>query len=161
YVVMDKSDYLDEKFFQGDILSSEGKEFMKQINDYREGVINALPEGKFGSVKEAVKVRFATSDGKKDDGKVEKRDGTRQDWINYHIEGVPLVASLTKLTQLQGDIKTTEQEVLKTLLEGELTEAVSLTNFASALSAPKTAYYAGEKYNGKIIVSKTDKTSTP
>lgn len=161
YVVMDKSDYLDEKFFQGDILSSEGKEFMKQINDYREGVINALPEGKFGSVKEAVKVRFATSDGKKDDGKVEKRDGTRQDWINYHFEGFPLVASLTKLTQLQADIKTTEQEVLKNLLEGELTEAVSLTNFASALSAPKTAYYAGEKYNGKIIVSKTDKTSTP
>ncbi len=161
YVVMDKSDYLDQKFFQGDNLGAEGKEFMKQINDYREGVINALPEGKFGSVKEAVKVRFATSDGKKDDGKVEKRDGTRQDWINYHFEGFPLVASLTKLTQLQADIKTTEQEVLKNLLEGELTEAVSLTNFASALSAPKTAYYAGEKYNGKIIVSKTDKTSTP
>ncbi|MDC6384974.1 gliding motility protein GldM [Flagellimonas taeanensis] len=158
YVVMDKSDYLDQKFFQGDNLGPEGKEFMKQINDYREGVINALPEGKFTSVKEAVKVRFATGDA---DGKVEKRDGTRQDWINYHFEGFPLVASLTKLTQLQADIKTTEQEVLKNLLEGNLTAAVSLTNFASSLSAPKTAYYSGEKYDGKIIVSKTDKTSTP
>ena len=158
YVVMDKSDYLDQKFFQGDNLGPEGKRFMDQINAYREGVINALPEGKFEPLKAAVKTRFATGD---DDGKVEKRDGTRQDWINYHYEGFPLVASLTKMTQLQADIKTTEQEVLKNLLEGELTEAVSLTNFASALSAPKTAYYSGEKYDGKIIVSKTDKTSTP
>ncbi|THV61721.1 gliding motility protein GldM [Flagellimonas alvinocaridis] len=158
YVVMDKSDYLDQKFFQGDNLGPEGKEFMKQINEYREGVINTLPEGKFTAVKEAVKTRFATGDA---DGKVEKRDGTRQDWINYHYEGFPLVASLTKLTQLQADIKTTEQEVLKNLLEGNLTAAVSLTNFASSLDAPKTAYYSGEKYDGKIIVSKTDKTSTP
>ncbi|MEQ5790426.1 gliding motility protein GldM [Muricauda sp. NFXS6] len=161
YVVMDKSDYLDQKFFQGDNLAPQGKEFMEQINKYREGVKNALPAEGFQSLKSAVDARFATNDGKKDDGKVETRDGTRQDWINYHYEGFPLVASLTKLTQLQADIKTTEQEVLKTLLEGELTEAVSLTNFASALDAPKSAYYSGEKYTGKIIVSKTDKTSTP
>jgi len=158
YVVMDKSDYLDQKFFQGDNLGPEGKKFMEQIENYREGVVNALPAEGFESLKSAVKARFATGG---EDGKVEKRDGTRQDWINYHYEGFPLVASLTKMTQLQADIKTTEQEVLKTLLEGELTEAVSLTNFASSLNAPKTAYYSGEKYDGKIIVSKTDKTSTP
>jgi len=158
YVVMDKSDYLDQKFFQGDQLAPAGKEFMEQINTYREGVKNALPADGFESLKTAVETRFATGG---EDGKVEKRDGTRQDWINYHYEGFPLVASLTKMTQLQADIKTTEQEVLKTLLEGELTEAVSLTNFASSLNAPKSAYYSGEKYDGKIIVSKTDKTSTP
>ena len=105
--------------------------------------------------------RFATGDGKKDDGKVEKRDGTRQDWINYHFEGFPMVASLTKLTQLQADIKTTEQEVLKSLLEGNLTAAVSLKNFTTSLNASKSAFYSGDRYDGKIIVSKTDKTSTP
>ncbi|MEX0275640.1 MAG: gliding motility protein GldM [Flavobacteriaceae bacterium] len=161
YVVMDKSDFLDQKFFQGDNLKPEGEEFLQWVNKYREGVINALPKGKFTNVKEAVSTRFATSDGKKDDGKVEKRDGTRQDWINYHYEGFPMVASLTKLTQLQADIKTTEQEVLKGLLEGNLTEAVSLKNFATSLLASKSAFYGGEKYDGKIIVSKTDKTSTP
>ncbi|PRX56320.1 gliding motility protein GldM [Flagellimonas meridianipacifica] len=161
YVVMDKSDYLDNLFFQGDNLKSEGKKFVSEIEGYRDGVVNSLPKDKFKEIKEAVKTRFATGDGKKDDGKVEKRDGTRQDWINYHYEGFPLVASLTKITQLQADIKTTEQEVLKSLLEGNLTAAVSLTNFQSSLAAPKTAYYTGEKYDGKIIVSKTDKTSTP
>ena len=161
YVVMDKSDYLDNLLFQGDNLKPEGKKFLEMINNYREGVVNALPKNKFKDIKESVKTRFATGDGKKDDGKVEKRDGTRQDWINYHFEGFPMVASLTKLTQLQADIKTTEQEVLKSLLEGNLTAAVSLENFATSLSASKSAFYSGEKYDGKIIVSKTDKTSTP
>lgn len=160
YVVMDKSDYLDQMFFQGDNLKPEGQKFLDMINNYREGVVNALPE-EMKDVRAAVETRFATGDGKKDDGKVEKRGGTRQDWINYHFEGFPMVASLTKLTQLQADIKTTEQDVLKSLLEGNLTAAVSLENFASALNAPKSAYYAGEKYDGKIIVSKTDNTSTP
>ncbi len=72
-----------------------------------------------------------------------------------------MVVSLTKLTALQSDIKATEQDVLKGLLEGNLTEAVSLKNFATSLAASKSAFYSGEKYDGKIIISKTDKTSTP
>ncbi|MDT0619991.1 gliding motility protein GldM [Croceitalea vernalis] len=160
YVVMDKSDFLDGKFFQGDILTEEGQKFLDFINNYREGVVNALPKDKFKGIKDAVQSRFATSD-EKNDGKVEKRDGSRQDWMNYHFEGFPMVASLTKLTQLQADIKTTEQEVLKSLLEGNLTEAVSLKNFTTSLEASKSAFYSGDKYDGKIIVSKTDKSSTP
>ena len=158
YVVMDKSDFLDNLFFQGDNLKPEGKKFLEMINTYRDGVVAELPEGKFEDIKDAVKTRFATGDA---EGKVEKRDGTRQDWMNYHFEGFPLVASLTKITQLQADIKATEQEVLKGLLEGNLTAAVSLKNFATSLNASKSAFYSGEKYDGKIIISKTDKTSTP
>lgn len=161
YQVMDQSDYLDNLFFQGDNLKPEGQNFLDRVNNYRDKVIGALPADKFEDIKEAVATRFATGDGKKDDGKVEKRDGTRQDWINYHFEGYPLVASLTKITQLQADIKATEQEVLKGLLEGNLTAAVSLKNFATSLNASKSAFYSGEKYDGKIIISKTDKTSTP
>ena len=158
YVVMDKSDYLDNLFFQGDNLKPEGKKFMNMIDTYRDGVLNQLPERKFNDIKEAVKTRFSTGG---DDGKVEKRDGTRQDWINYHFEGFPLVASLTKITQLQADIKATEQDILKGLLEGNLTAAVSLTNFATSLNASKSAFYVNEKYDGKIIISKTDNNSTP
>ncbi len=47
------------------------------------------------------------------------------------------------------------------MLEGELTSQVSLTNFATSLQASKSAFYNGDKYDGKIIISKTDKTSTP
>jgi gliding motility-associated protein GldM len=155
YARMDNSDFLDQKFFQGDNLSAEGKEFMKRITEYRTQVSGIVP----AALKESVVARFQTGDAK--DGKVEKRDGTRQDWINYHYEGYPLIASIAKLTSLQADVKTTEETALKSMLEGELTNQVSLKNFATSLLASKSAFYNGEKYDGKIIISKTDNSSTP
>lgn len=154
YARMDNADYLDDLFFQGDNLSEGGKEFMKRINDYRTQVAAISP----AALKEAVNSRFQTGD---ENGKVEKRDGSKQDWINYHYEGYPLVASLAKLTALQSDVKSTEEDALKSMLEGELTSQVSLKNFLTSLNASKSAFYSGEKYDGKIIISKTDNSSTP
>ncbi|EAR00569.1 gliding motility protein GldM [Maribacter sp. HTCC2170] len=154
YARMDNSDFLDQMLFQGDNLSKKGKDFMKRLTDYRDQVAAIAPE----SLKENVLVRFKTGD---ENGKVEKRDGTKQDWINYHYEGYPLVASLAKLTALQADVKSTEEDALKSMLEGELTSQVSLTNFRTSLAASKSAFYSGEKYDGKIIISKTDASSTP
>lgn len=150
YTTMDKSDYLDTKFFQGEGLSEGGEEFMKRIQDYRTQVSAIVPEG----IKSSVQARFETEP-------VTKRDGTKQDWINYHYEGFPQVASLAKLTALQADIKATEESALKAMLEGELSDQVSLKNFQTSLFGSKSAYYSGEKYDGKIIISKTDNSSKP
>ena len=153
YARMDMSDFLDQKFFQGDNLSEGGKEFMKRITDYRDNVAAIVP----ASLKASVVDRFQTGN---EEGKVQAKDGM-QDWINYHYEGYPLIASLAKLTALQADVKVTEEAALKSMLEGELTSQVSLKNFATSLTASKSAYYTGEKYDGKIIISKTDNSSTP
>lgn len=157
YQVMDKTDYLDQKFFQGDNLAAQGKEFMKRIADYRSKVGAILPE-KMVDVRAALDARFEAGDA---NGEVENRDGKKMRWLNYHYEGFPLIASLTKLTALQTDIKATEEDALKSMLEGQLTSEISLTNFATSLSASKSAFYSGEKYDGKIIISKTDNSSTP
>ncbi|AZQ60319.1 gliding motility protein GldM [Maribacter sp. MJ134] len=154
YARMDNSDYLDQTLFQGDNLSEEGKKFMSNLTGYRDQVAAIVPP----ALKQSVIDRFQTGD---ENGKVEKRDGTKQDWINYHYEGYPLVASLAKLTALQADVKITEEAALKSMLAGELTSQVSLSNFATSLKASKSAFYSGEKYDGKIIISKTDKSSTP
>jgi len=153
YARMDNSDFLDQKFFQGDNLSEGGKEFMKRLSEYRDNVAAIVP----GTLKNSVIDRFKTGN---EEGKVQAKDGM-QDWINYHYEGYPLVASLAKLTALQADVKVTEEAALKSMLEGELTSQVSLANFATSLLSSKSAYYTGEKYDGKIIISKTDKSSTP
>jgi len=154
YQVMDKSDYLDQKFFQGDNLSKDGKDFLNRIKTYSKEVSALVPE----RLQTTVKSRFSTGDA---NGKVEKRDGTKQDWINYHYEGFPLIASLTKLTALQSDIKATEEDALKAMLEGNLSNQVSLKTFKMALIGAKSAFYAGDKYDGKIMISKTDNSSTP
>ncbi|ADV48209.1 protein involved in gliding motility GldM [Cellulophaga algicola DSM 14237] len=154
YQVMDKSDFLDQKFFAGDNLAEGGKEFMKRIEEYRTKVSVLVP----AKLKSSVIARFETGDA---NGKVEKKDKTKQDWLNYHYEGFPLIASLTKITALQADIKSTEEDALKSMLEGNLTDQVSLTNFKTSLFGSKSAFYSGEKYDGKIIISKTDNSSTP
>ena len=157
YQVMDKSDYLDQKFFQGDNLAPQGKEFMSRLTDYRTQVSTILGEG-FPDVKDALNARFKTGDDK---GKVERRDGVKVDWINYHYEGFPLIASLTKLTSLQSDIKATEEAALKAMLQGELTSQVSLSNFSTLLESEKSAFYSGEKFSGSIVLGKTDKSAKP
>jgi len=157
YMTMDQADYTNQLFFSGDNLSEKGKEFLKNLTDYRTQVGKAIPAN-MGAIKASVTTRFETGDK---DGKVKKTDGTRDDWMNYHFEGYPLVASITKITSLQADIKFVEEAALKQMLAGELTEQVSLKNFATSLFASKSAYYTGEKYDGKLIISKTDNSSTP
>jgi len=157
YVVMDKSDYLDQKFFQGDNLAPEGKEFLKRIHDYRDQVTNLLPEN-FTEVRSAVAARFQTGDA---NGQVERRDGVKVDWIDYHYEGYPLVASLANLSKLQADIKATEEDALKAMLQGQLTSEVSMTNYTTLLEQEKSAFYTGEKFSGAIVLGRKDATTRP
>lgn len=158
YQVMDKADYLDQKFWQGDNLAPAGKEFMKRLNDYRSQVLSILPEKGMDDIKESVKARFETGDAK---GKVERRDGVKVDWLKYNYEGFPLIASLTKLTQLQADVKSTEEDALKAMLEGQLTSEISMTNYTTLLEQEKSAFYAGEKFSGAIVLGRKDATTRP
>ncbi len=157
YAVMDKSDFLDQKFFQGENLAEGGQEFLKRINDYRTQVSAVLPAN-MKDVKSSVATRFETGDA---NGKVEKRDGTKQDWINYHYEGFPLIASLAKITALQSDIKATEEDALKSMLQGQLSSEVSMTNYTTLLEQEKSAFYSGEKFSGSVVLGRKDATTKP
>lgn len=157
YQVMDKSDYLDQKFFNGENLSKDGEEFMSRLNSYRDQVSAILPE-EFKEIKAAVQVRFKAGN---ENGEVEKRDGTMQRWLNYKYEGYPSVASLTNLTSIQSDIKTTEQEVLQAMLQGQLSSEVSMTNYTTLLEQEKSAFYQGEKFAGSIVLGRKDASTRP
>jgi len=157
YVVMDKADYLDQKFFQGDNLAPGGKEFLKRLKDYQTEITTLLPAN-FTEVRSSVAARFQTGDA---EGKVERRDGVKVDWINYHYEGYPLVASLANLSKLQADIKSTEEDALKAMLQGQLTTEVSMTNYTTLLEQEKSAFYTGEKFSGSIVLGRKDATTRP
>lgn len=154
YEIMDKGDYLDENFFKGDKLKPEGQEFLNQINTFRKGVIELL-EGKKGmqNIIKDVNHKFNTNPVKRDIG--------TQDWLDYHYKGFPLVASLTKMTQLQSDIKTTESEVLSTMLQGTLSSEVSITNYTTILKTTKSAYFNTDQFDGEIVLGRTDETTKP
>jgi gliding motility-associated protein GldM len=151
YEVQDKSDFLDQKFFAGDNLSEAGKEFVAKIDAYREGML-ALVDNP--SIESDIQSKFATQP-------VERGDGITVDWLNYHFEGFPLVASRTKLTQMQNDVKTTKSEVLQTMLAGEQASALALSNYNSFMNVKKSAFYSGETFDGKIILGRTDPNTVP
>ena len=152
YETMDKGDFLDEYFFIGDKLKPEGEEFVKQMNTFREGVTTALASNPdMAAIIDDVNKKFNTDP-------VENRDGIEVDWLEYNYKYFPLIASVTKLTSLQSDVKTTQSEVLSSMLAGKLKVEASLTNFEAIVVPEKTAFFNGENFKGKIILGKKDKT---
>ena len=155
YEIMDKGDYLDENFFKGDKLKPGGEEFLNQINTFRDGVVALLKDEKgMQGIVADVKEKFST------DQEI-TREGIKKDWLDYHYKGFPLVASLTKMTQLQADIKTTESEVLSNMLAGTLSSEVSMTNYTTLLETTKSAYFNGETFDGQIVLGRKDATTKP
>ncbi|MDO6760784.1 gliding motility protein GldM [Tamlana sp. 2_MG-2023] len=155
YEIMDKGDYLDSHFFKGDKVDTEGQEFLNQIATFRDGVSEIL-KGQPGMepVIKDVQSEFSTEP-------VPNRDNVKVDWLDYHYKGFPLVASLTKMTQLQADIKTTQNEVLSTMLQGTLSSEVSMTNYTTLMETSKSAYFNGEEFDGNIVLGRKDASTKP
>jgi len=152
YEIMDKGDFLDKHWFKGDKLKPEGQEFMAQMKTFREGIQSVIGKD-YPSIAADVQKKFSTGD-------VTNRDNNTIPWLDYHYKGFPLVASLTKMTQLQADLKTTESEVMSTMLQGKLKIEASLTNFEAIVVPSKTAFFSGENFTGTIILGKKDNTLT-
>ena len=122
YEVMDKSDFLDQMFFNADGLKPEGKAFLDAVNKYRTDIVATIGAD-YPEIKDYVEKNFDT-------GKVTDGDGLKIDWMNYSFERVPMVASLTKLTQMQADIKTTKSEILGKMLQGQQATLLSLKHLS-------------------------------
>lgn len=152
YESMDKTDYLDSYFFQGDGNTEAGEEFLATIDNYRTA-INAVI-GNNETLKSAVNRRFDT-------GVQKNKDGDEIPWIRYRFEGFPMIASLTNLTQMQSNVKNTEGDILSVLLGGKLESEVSLNNYQGIVQLDKTAYFAGEKVTGKIVLGRYDAAMKP
>lgn len=153
YEVMDRGDFLDEYFFKGDGYTAEGDEFVNEINEYRINVVAALGN-EYKSLANNTVSLFDTSD-------IEGNDNITKKYLNYHFEGFPLIASLTKLTQMQVDVKNSESNILSTMLGGQLESEVSLSNYKGIVQLDKTAYYVGEKVTGKIVLGRYDASMVP
>ena len=155
YEIMDKGDFLDQNFFKGDKLKPAGEEFLSKVATFRDGVVQVLgDDARFTEISKDVNSKFSTEPVTNNDGNVLR-------WLDYHYKGFPLVASLTKMTQLQADIKTTQSEVLGAMLQGQLSTEVSMTNYTTLLETSKSAYFNGEQFDGQIVLGRKDASTKP
>ena len=122
YETMDSEKFLDSRFFKGDAgkYHEEGQMFVDNMNNYRDQINTILGDGS-ASIKSDVNSRFSTE-------MVKNREGKDIHWLDYNYKGFPLVASITKMTQVQADIKTTETEILGNILQGQMASDVSMNN---------------------------------
>tara|TARA_R110002073_G_scaffold89852_5_gene212451 strand:+ start:18397 stop:19947 length:1551 start_codon:yes stop_codon:yes gene_type:complete len=155
YESMDKTNFLDEYFFKGDGFTNEGKEFVDKINGYRTSVTSSLGSG-YNTLTSTVANRFNTEDKT-------NKDGIKIKWLDYRYKGFPLVASITNITQIQANIKNTESDILTTLLGGQLESDSKLTtnNYKGIVRLEKTAYFAGERVTGEVVLGRYDDQLVP
>ena len=156
YQVMDKSDFLDEKFFRTDGLKPEGQKFLDEINKYRTQLVSLLG-AKDQALKKIIEERFSTGEN----NKVKDREGNTIGWVQYNYEGFPYIASVTKFSQLQSDIRQTEQDFYKAMLGEKMKEELSMKHYTTLLEQTRGAYYTNQQFDGAIVLGRKDNSTKP
>ncbi|MEN9323194.1 MAG: gliding motility protein GldM [Bacteroidota bacterium] len=150
FEAMDKGDMVDEKWFEGDKPSKKGKEFLDKIASF----VTKIKEVGGSSIAEVelkkIQNRFSTAPV------FSKTENKKIEWMEYNYKGFPLIATITKLSQLQADIKTTESDIINGMFQSDLVAAASLTAYQPIVVPEKTAFFQGEAVKGKIILGKFD-----
>ena len=162
YQIMDKSQPLDKYFFIGDGYTTSGNLFLdkyinysieinKNLDNIIEKEISLSKEFPlnfdFSYIKNNISNRFKYSE------KVITSDGTEEDFLKYNYEGFPLIASISKLTKIQSDIRYIEDYIYS-----EVLFAINGDNFSgnSLLLEGRPSYYTTDFVDASIVVGKKD-----
>ena len=174
YAVMDKSKDLDDYFFSKPITSknnanNNGDVFIQYYSSFEEKIITILDsineknlrigekKFEFDIVKTGLKKRFPFSS----DGKVINDDGKKQAYLRYHFEGFPLIASLSKITNMQSNIRLIENLILTQILGGIAGSEGDLDNYKTNLYSDRQSYYTNNNVDAKIVLGRNDDNFKP
>ena len=153
YETMDTSSYLDALYYEGGKLTEAGQEFLDQMDAYREGMVALLGDTN-PTLTTQINNDFNSAD-------ITDGEGVVKDYISYNYVAFPLVSSLTKMTQIQNDIKSVENELLSTLLSGNLKQLAKLDNYETVMTTSKGAYYTGSTFDGMLSLGRVDASTKP
>lgn len=167
YQIMDKSVDLDELFFKGDGNSEKGAEFVSYFSSFKTNVTAVLDSiisrdertiksnYSFASAISNLESRFNYSED------VLNSDGNYQPWLEYNYQGFPLIASLSKFTKIQSDIRAVEYEILNSLTSKTKDRKLSLDNTDTLLETTQSAYYTNSTVDAAVVVGRTDSSFKP
>ena len=167
YQIMDKSSDLDELFFKGDGNTKQGQKFVEYFSKFSEKVTAILDSIKqrdertvksnygFSAAFSNLKSRFNFSKN------VLNTDGQFQPWLEYNYQGFPLIASLSKLTKIQSDVRSVEYEILNSLTSKTKDRKLSLDNTDTLLEVNQAAYYTNSNVDAAVVVGRTDSNFKP
>ena len=177
YQEMDKSQVLDDMFFEGELLTSKGDLFLSKFKSFPETIDKILDdivfkekerkiartaldgskgedgveiEYNFDSTKKNLKSRFSYNE------KVVNAEGISQEFLSYNFYGFPVVASLAKLTKIQTDIRYIENKALNEILNSISGKGNNFNTFQTLLETSKPVYYTTDVVDAAIVMGKKD-----
>ena len=153
YETMDTSGYLDALYYEGGTMTEAGQEFLNQMDTYRDGMVALLGDSN-PTLTNQLNNDFSSAD-------ITDGEGVVKDYISYNYVAFPMVSSLTKMTQIQNDIKSVENELLSTLLSGNLKQLAKLDNYETVMTTSKGAYYTGSTFDGMLSLGRVDASTRP
>ena len=158
YETMDKTAYTDELFVSGEKLTSAGEEFLAKMRSYKDKMNQALGDNaKYDVFLSTINEKFSGDPVSPDSGV----KGAEVNYVRHHFVGYPLISSITKVTALQNGLKVLENEILSSMLSGQLTQIASMNNYSTLLEQSRSAYYQGNIFDGSIVLGRTDNSTVP
>lgn len=155
YEAMDKGDKIDEGWFEGDGYSPRGKEIVAAIEKYKADMKAAVGKDvKYQAIGRELDNKFNTAD-------VTDGEGVKKKYLDYHYKGFPSIASLTKLTAMQNNVKVMEANVYNLALGKAAIDATSMNKYKAIVVLDKNAYFQGEKVTGKVVLGRYDENTKP
>ena len=167
YQIMDKSSDLDELFFEGDGNTKKGQEFVEYFSKFAKkvtAVLDSIISRDERTVKSnyGFSAAFSNLDSRFNFSEdVLNTDGQFQPWLEYNYQGFPLIASLSKFTKIQSDIRSVEYEILNSLTSKTKDRKLSLDNTDTLLEVNQAAYYTNSNVDAAVVVGRTDSNFKP
>ena len=157
YQIMDASVALDEKFFDGENYTQDGKEYVENFKNFQSDLLIVIDSLKtlqifsdysagLDDVKNDLQKRFEFTEFKLNS------EGKELPYLDYEFKGFPLIASLSKITKTHNNLRYIENKILNTALGNIRIESNDGGGLLPTLSQDQQ-FFTGQKFGGKIILA--------
>tara|TARA_B110000116_G_scaffold79875_3_gene69391 strand:- start:4264 stop:5970 length:1707 start_codon:yes stop_codon:yes gene_type:complete len=170
YQIMDNSQVLDNYLFVKDRNTENGNLFIEKFINYPI-VINSILDEILIKEKESLKetkidydfsfTKLDLNNRFKYSEKVVNTEGTLQPYLEYNYKGFPMIASISKLTKIQTDIRYVENKVLTQILDAVQNKGLNFSTFQTLLETTKPVYYTSDVIDAAVVMGKKDESFRP
>ena len=141
-----------EKSAEYFIVNGEGENLKVKIDDYRNFMVQQVPEN--DDIIKSIDQLFNTAPH-------ENKDGVKEDWANHNFEHYPLISILSTLTTIQANIRNSEAQVISELQKKIGASDLKFTGVAVVVDAKSNFVTQGDEYYAEVFLAAYDETQEP
>ena len=139
------------------ILNKEGEKLKTKINEYREFMINFIPEKdreRYKNIIDGLKSTLNTDD-------IKGSEGAMVSWESSNFDHLPLAGAVTMLSKLMADVRNTEGDILAFLAGAADADMFKFNKIEAIVKAKSNYVLMGDPYEAEVFIAASDSTITP